>query len=205
MTSSDPDQIRRDIDQTRAHLSANVDTLAHEANPTTIAKRKVSGVTGRLSSVRDRVMGSAQDTAHSATDTAGSAKSSVSDAVASASDAVQSAPSAVQSKTQGNPLAAGIIAFGAGLLVSAMFPPSEAEQKAAATLQDKAQPLTDEVSAVAKEAAGNLQGSAQEAAQAVKDTATDAAQTVKDEGTSAAQDTQAQAKHAADDVADHTR
>lgn len=198
MTSADPDQIRRDIDRTRAHLSANVDTLAHEANPSTIARRKVSGVTGRLGSMRDRVMGTAQDVASSASDTADSATSGV-------ADAVRSAPDAVQSRTQGSPLAAGLIAFGAGLLVSAMFPPTEAEQQAASRLQEAAQPLADEVSSAAQDVAGSLQDSAQDAVQSVKETAGDAASTVADEGKSAAQDTRAQARHAADTVTDEVQ
>ncbi|GAA2064264.1 DUF3618 domain-containing protein [Williamsia deligens] len=198
MTSADPDQLRRDIDRTRERLSTRVDTLAHEANPSTIARRKVRGVTGTLGSVRDRVMGSAQDTAQSASESADSAASSI-------TDAVRSAPDAVQQRTQGSPLAAGLIAFGAGLLVSAMFPPTQAEQQAAATLQEKAQPLADQVSSAAQDVAGSLQESASQAVDSVKETATDAAQTVKEEGTSAAQETSTQAKHAADTVADEAR
>ncbi len=39
--SNDPDQIRAEIERTRSSLSYNVDNLAHEAKPSTIAKRKV--------------------------------------------------------------------------------------------------------------------------------------------------------------------
>lgn len=204
-SSSDPDQIRADIERTRATLSSDVNTLAYEANPTTMAKRKVGRVTGTLGSVREKVMGSASDTAQSTSDATSSALASVSDTAHSATDAVQSAPGAVKAQTQGNPLAAGLIAFGAGLLVSALIPASEREQQAAAALQEKAQPLTDEVTDIAKETAQNLQEPAQQAAASVKDTATGAAATVKDEGTSAAQDVQDHAQNATSTVADQQR
>jgi uncharacterized protein YjbJ (UPF0337 family) len=205
MTSSDPDQIRADIERTRAALSSDVNTLAYEANPTTMAKHKVGRVTGSLGGVRDRVMGTVQDSANSTSDATDSAMSSVSGAAQSASDAVQSAPGVVKSQTQGSPLAAGLIAFGAGLLVSALIPASDREAQAAAALQEKAQPLTDELTDVAKQTAQNLQGPAQEAAAAVRDTAADAAGTVKDEGTSAAQGVQEHAKDATDKVAEQQR
>ena len=195
MTTSDPDQIRADIERTRSTLSSNVNTLAYEANPATMAKRRVGRVTSTLGGVRDRVMGSAHETAQNTSDATGSA-------ISSASDAVQSAPGTVKAQTQGNPLAAGVIAFGAGLLVSSLIPASDREAQVAATLQEKAQPLTDELTDVAKQTAQNLQGPAQEAVAAVKETAADAAETVKQEGTSAAQDVQRQARDAKDTVAD---
>ena len=100
-TSNDPDEIRAEIERTRSRLSSNVDTLAHEAKPSTMAKRQVGKVSGTVSGLRDRVMGSAHDSASNAGDAAQSA-------VSSATDAVQSAPSAVRQQAQGNPLAAGL-------------------------------------------------------------------------------------------------
>lgn len=193
-TSQDPDRIRADIERTRRNLSADVDTLAREANPTTIAKRKVGRMTSAVGGVRDRVMGSAQD-----------AGSSLADAQSSAADAAQSAPRAVRQHTQGNPLAAGLIAFGAGLLVASMLPASKREQEAALAVKEKAEPLTQELTDVAKDAAQNLKEPAQNATQAVKETVTEAADTVKAEGTSAAQDVQGRAADAKDTVREQQR
>ena len=39
-------------------------------------------------------------------------------------------------KTQGNPLAAGVIAFGLGMLVSSLIPSAEKERDAVSRLQD---------------------------------------------------------------------
>ncbi len=107
-------------------------------------------------------------------------------------------PAPVRQQAQGNPLAAGLVAFGAGLVVAALIPASEKEQQAAVAVKDKAQPLQQQVTDVAKDTAGNLKEPARQAVLAVKDTATDAASTVKDEGTSAAQDVQSQAQDAKD-------
>ena len=40
-TSNDPDEIRADIERTRAALSDDVDALTDTANPKNIAKRQV--------------------------------------------------------------------------------------------------------------------------------------------------------------------
>lgn len=184
-TSNDPDEIRAKIERTRATLSTDVDILAHEADPRTMAKRKVGAVTGRASNLRDRVMGSADDSGQSA------------------SSAVQRAPAAARQKTQGNPWGAGLIAFGAGLALAAAFPATKKEQDAAVAVKAKAQPLQQDLTQAAKDAAANLQEPAQQAAQTVKDAATDAAGTVKAEGSSAAQDVQSSATDAKDTVQDH--
>lgn len=184
-TSNDPDQIRRDIEATRAGLSADVNALSDKVSPAQIAARQKTKIAHAASSVKDSIMGSAE----SATSTAQDALSSVGDT-----------PSAVKSKTRGNPLAAGLIAFGAGVLVSSLFPASEKESQAAVALKEKAQPLVEEVTSVAKETAGHLQEPAQNALESVRSTATDAVDTVKDEAGSAADDVKGQAQDAKDSV-----
>ncbi len=192
MTSSqDPAVIRAEIERTRASLSGNVDALAYEANPKTQVHRQVSKVTGAATSLKERVMGSAQD-----------ATVSGKSAVSSAGDAATAAPGKVRSQTQGNPLAAGIVAFGAGLLMSSLFPASAKEQQAATSLKAQAEPLLEQAKSVAQDTAEQLREPALEAVAAVKSTATDAATTVKDEGTSAAQSVQGEAKDAASNVKD---
>ena len=121
--SNDPDEIRAEIEQTRAALSDDVDALTDTANPKKIAHRQVDKAKEAVVGVKDRVMGSADDAADTARD-----KASV------VGDAVSGAPAAAKQKTRGNPLAAGLIAFGAGLLVSSMFPSSQKEQHAVAGL-----------------------------------------------------------------------
>ncbi len=186
--SQDPDQIRAEIEDTRARLSSDVDTLADTVNPRNVARRQVGRVGSALSSARDTVMGTAHDAGSGAASSVGSASSSVGSAASSVGGAVQSAPDAARRQARGNPLAAGLVAFGLGALVASLLPATEQEARAAATVKEKVEPLKDEVSDLAKGAAENLKQPAQEAVEQVKQTATEAATTVKQEGTSAAQD-----------------
>jgi len=218
MTSStDPNEIRADIERTRAELSYNVDELADTANPKNIANRQVDKVKGAVSGVRDRIMGSPDDPYD--TGAVGSAKEAVGDRVSAVGDrvsavgdavgdrvsaaggAIASAPSAAKSKARGNPLAAGLIAFGAGLLVSGLIPSSQKEQRAVSNLQEKTvEPLKQQVSQVAGEVASNLREPAQEAAESLKSTATEAVQHVKDEGAAGKEQVVSQAQDAKENV-----
>jgi len=187
--SNDPEQIRREIERTRLELSDNVNALGDKVNPGSIAKRQVSRVRGAATSVKDAVLGSASDAADSGQQVANTM-----------GDAVSNAPSAVARKAQGSPIAAGLIAFGAGLLVSSLLPASQAEQQAAEKVKNTAQPLVDDLTDTAKEVAANLKEPAQQAMDEVKSTATDAAATVKDEASSAADDVKSQAQDSKETV-----
>jgi hypothetical protein len=92
----------------------------------------------------------------------------------------------IQQQTRGNPLAAGLVAFGAGLLLATAFPPTEAEQRAAGALQERVEPLKDQALEAGREMKDHLQESARESAQQVKETATDATQEVKQQAQSSA-------------------
>ena len=193
MTSSnDPEVIRAQIAATRAGLSNDVNELGDKVSPGQIAKRQRDKVTGAVMGVKDHIMGSAGD-----------AKSSTGDALSSMGDTLSDAPGKVARQTQGSPLAAGLIAFGTGLLLSSLIPASRPEAQAAAAIKDQAQPLVDQLTQAGKEAAGNLQEPAQQALESVKSTASDAVDTVKDEGTSAVGDVKDQAQDAKDTVAQH--
>src|SRR5690242_6593271 len=112
MTSSDPDVIRRQIEDTRRELSYDVDALNEKVNPARVMDRRVSAAKGRMSRVKEKVMGSAQDTTYQAQGVAFNAAGTVQDAASTAVETVQQAPDMVVRQTQGNPLAAGLIAFG---------------------------------------------------------------------------------------------
>ena len=187
--TADPDQIRQEIEATRGDLSDNVNALADSVRPGNVARRQVDKVMDGASDLKDRVMGAAED-----------ATESVGHAAGDVNDAAGSAPSAVRRRTRGNPLAAGLVAFGIGWLVASLIPASSAEQQAATALKDKAQPLTDEMTNAAKQVAGNLQEPVQDAVAQIKETAGQAATNVKDEATSSAQSVSSSAQSAADEV-----
>ncbi|MGV9215254.1 DUF3618 domain-containing protein [Micromonospora sp. RB23] len=213
--STDPDQIRREIEATRNSLSSDVDALAYKVSPSRIVDDRKQRARSALQNVRDKVMGTASDlghgtghAAHSVGDRASSAASSVSDAAHSAassvSDAAHSAPRVIRQKSQGNPLAAGLIAFGVGWLASSLIPASRREQQAAAQVKEKVGEhsgvVKEKLSEVASELKDELREPAQHAAESVKSTAQDAVHAVKDDGKSAAQDVKDQAQQARQQV-----
>jgi gas vesicle protein len=188
-----------EIAGTRENLSRDVDALYDKVSPGRVVERKKAAVRGRLSTVKDSVMGSAQSVGGSAQGAAGSVTGSVSGAASSAVGTVQdtahSAVGTVQSQTQGSPIAAGLMAFGAGMVISALIPASKAEAQAAQQLTEavKDSPIMDQAKSVGQEMGQHLKETAQEAAQEVKGTAQEAAQNVKDEGQSAAQNVKQEA------------
>jgi hypothetical protein len=236
--SDDPDQIRREIERTQAHLSSDVDALTEKVTPSRIVGRRVDRAKAAGRRLTDRVMGSddptpgqhyaadpyerydpyrqygtdtgssrhaAADTVRTASanvsDAASSAASAISDTASSAAAAVQDAPQAARRQTRGNPLAAGLIAFGAGWLVSSLLPASRQEQQLAQQATEKAadlgRPVADAARQAAMEVKDNLQEPAQQAVESVKDTASHAGRAVVDEGRSAAEDAQAATREAA--------
>jgi len=215
MTTSDPEVIRRQIEDTRRELSYDVDALNEKVNPARVVDRRVSAAKGRITNLKEKVMGSAHDTASStqgmASNAAGSvqgatssAVGTVQDAASSAVGAVQQAPDAVVRQTQGNPLAAGLIAFGVGWLVSSLLPASEKEKQLAQQAENAVREHKDALLEPAKQAAqeigDQLKPAAQDAVESVKATAQDAAATVKDEGQAAVQDVQGQAQQSKEKV-----
>ena len=55
--STDPDQIREDIERTRAELSSDVDALTDKVSPSQVAQRQADKVRSAVTDVKDRVMG----------------------------------------------------------------------------------------------------------------------------------------------------
>jgi gas vesicle protein len=215
MTTSDPDVIRRQIEDTRRELSYDVDALNEKVNPARVVDRRVSAAKGRMTNLKEKVMGSAHDTTSSAQgmasnaagsvqNAASSAAGTVQDAASSAVGAVQEAPDMAIRQTQGNPLAAGLIAFGVGWLVSSLLPASEKEkqlaQQAESAVREHKDALLEPAKQAAQEIGDQLKPAAQEAVESVKSTAQDAAATVKDEGQSAVQDVQGQAQQSKEKV-----
>lgn len=213
--STDPDQIRREIESTRNNLSSDVDALAYKVSPGRIVDDRKQRARSALQNVRDTVMGSASDLghatsngAHSVSDRASSAAATVGDkahsAAATAGDAAHRAPHVLRQKSEGNPLAAGLIAFGVGMLASSLIPATRREQQVATQARQKAAEhggaVTQKLGEVATELKEDLREPAQHAAESVKSTAQDAAQAVKDDGRSAAYDVKDQAQHARDQV-----
>jgi len=162
----DPQAMRRQIERTRSDLSRDVSTLTEKVNPSRVARRQVGRARGAATSLTQRVMGAPSSAAHSAS--------------SSISETAGSAVGTTRSKTEGNPLAAGLIAFGVGWLVSSLIPASDPERQAATALKDTTQEHSAEIveplKEAASEAANQLSGPAREAVTSVKDVATESSQ-----------------------------
>jgi len=198
--STDPDQIRTDIERTRSHLSEDVDALAYKASPSRMVQERTDRVRNGFRGLKDKVMGAADQGGERVS----SAASAVSGAAASVGDKASAAPVKVKEATQGNPLAAGLIVFGAAWLVSSLLPRSEREQQAAqqvkSTVEEHADQLKEAAGNAAHEMRDNLREPVQQATESVKSTAADAVQAVKDDTRSAAQDVKADAQQARQEI-----
>ena len=193
--SNDPDQIRADIEATRRDLSRNVDALTDQVAPGNVARREANRVGDSLRGLKDRVMGSDED--YAAWDNgpgrgdqlraqAGDARDQAAARLSDAQDAVTGAPAAARRQTRGNPIAAGLVAFGIGALIGGLMPSTQREREAGVALKERAEPLVEEAKGAAQEAVEHLKPQAQQAAESVKAHATDSAQAVKAQGQDAA-------------------
>jgi len=190
-----------DIEATRASLSRDIDELTDKVNPARVVDRRKEAAKGRLGSLRNKVMGAAPDldAVKSRVPGVGSGSGSTgpdvgeraSGMASSVSGTASGAVDTLGAKAQGNPLAAGLVAFGAGMLLSALLPASEKEtqvaQKAVDAAKEHGQPVLDEAKSVAQDMGADLKDSAAQSAQQVKDTAQESVANVKAEGQSSAQ------------------
>ncbi|MEU4381225.1 DUF3618 domain-containing protein [Micromonospora echinofusca] len=231
--SNDPDRIRWEIENTRNELSSDVDALADKVNPRRIAGERVGQARGALTRAREKVMGvqsdghgaaqrvshaTGQRMSHAADSARGLGEQSrerMSHVAGSVREEARSLGQQSRQQAQGNPLAAGLIAFGAGLLVSSLIPASRPERQWAGQAKEMVSEHSDQLRAqaghlreqasevgreVGHEMRHNLREPAQEAARAVGSTAVSGASAVRDQGGSAAHQMQGQAHEAADDL-----
>ena len=183
------EELNVEIAQTRQSMTANVDALQDRVSPAAIVERRKEAARGRARGLRDKVMGSSHGVGTSASGTVGSTKDSV-------AGTAKSALSGTQDQVQGSPLAAGLVAFGAGMIVAALIPASEKEAVAAGQVVDAAkehgQPVVDQAKSMAQDVVDNVKETATQAVAEVKDTAADSADTVRSEGHSGVDEVRSQ-------------
>jgi hypothetical protein len=188
--SSDPDRVRREIEETRVELAHDVNRLADRTSPTRVARRNWDRLGSRVSSIKETVMGAPRSGGHAAAGKARYAGQKVQDATQSAAETVREAPGMVARQTRGNPLAVGLIAFGAGLLAATLLPETDSERRAGQQLAEHADALVepiresagqikDEVADSARQSATEVQEAARDAAQSTAQSAKESAQEVK--------------------------
>ncbi|MFD8491796.1 DUF3618 domain-containing protein [Amycolatopsis sp. NPDC059657] len=196
---NEANQIRRDIETTQRRISTDVNALTEKVTPSRIVGRRIDRVRDAVGSAKDKVMGSPREHSPSVGDKIGSVASTAGDKVSStasaAAEAISETPEALRRGTEGNPLAAGLIALGAGWLVASLLPASAAERRMAAQATDLAREHVQPVAQhAAEEIKDNLQEPAQEAVDSIKSEVAESASTVSDEARSATGDVADRAK-----------
>jgi hypothetical protein len=175
---TESDRIRAEIASTRSDLTDDVSALADRTSPKRMAARRWDAVKYRTQSIRDRVMGASTD-----------AKEAVSDKASDAAEAVREMPKVVTRRTQGSPIGAGLIAFGAGLVAAAVIPETRQERRLGAQVAERAGEVMEPVRSMASELGQDIKSSASEAAgevgQVAKDAAADTANQAKQSAQSA--------------------
>lgn len=207
----DPEELRREIEQTRAELTTDVDALTEKVTPSRVVERRVEKTKAGVIGLKEKVMGTTHEKASSVGDGLAAARNTVADRspggsdsasgggvsdklhaatgkLHSAKDGTSGAAATLREKSEGNPLAAGIVAFGIGWLISSLLPASEKETQAAGklveTAKEHAGEVKEQLTDAAKSLVDELQPAAEEAVASVKATATDAASQVKETATS---------------------
>ena len=199
------EELRRDIERSREELTGTVDAIGDRVSPGRIVERKTNRAKEGIRSVKETVMGTAADATSSVSGTAGGAAGGAGQAVDRIKEAPSTAVDAATRKTQGAPLAAGLIAFGAGALAAALFKGSEAEGRVAQAAMGAAQPLKDVATEAGQQIASGLKDQGQQAVEQVKETAVQATQDVKDQAQQATQQTVDTGREATESVKEQTR
>lgn len=169
---------------------AGCPTTSEKVSPARVLERRVDKA---KDAIKDKVMGVASTSGDNSGGLS-TAQDKVSSAASTVADTATSAPEVARSKTRGNPLAAGLIAFGVGWLAASLLPATQKEQDVSVAVRDKANEHTDAIKQPLADAANdvkdNMREPVQHAAESVKSTAQDGAANVQDEARSAAHDAQ---------------
>ncbi|MFF0150914.1 DUF3618 domain-containing protein [Micromonospora sp. NPDC005203] len=195
--SSDPDQIRREIETTRTELSNDVDALTDKVSPRRIAGDRAGQARDAFTRAKEKMMGSSshlgQETGQRMSQAAGSVR-----------DETRSLGQQSREQAQGNPLAAGLVAFGVGLLAASLMPPSGRERQLAGRARDMVSEhsgqLREQASQVGQQMQDNMREPVQQAAQSVRSSAQQGMSAVGDQGRSAVGQVQGETHAAVDDL-----
>ena len=182
--AEESDRIERDIAATRTSLVRDVDALADRTLPNRVVRR-------RWTQAKQKLMGTPRSVADTVGDKASQVGQKAEEVGGEIAEAVREAPHAIAERTQGNPIAVGLIAFGAGLLVASLVPTTEFEEGVGERLKDNAADMVEPLREPLRESGQRLKEDASEtfgqAAQEVKQTAQESARTVADDTRAAAQ------------------
>lgn len=150
--NQDANELRREIEQVRGDLGDTIDAIGDKVAPRAAKARP------RRSTTSSKARAGGGETAAL---TGSGRRSQVSKKASATTDAVREAGGSVQAKAGSNPLAAGLVAFGAGLAIAAIAAPTEREREAARRVREQIEPLKQEVVDAGRNLASDIQQTAQ--------------------------------------------
>jgi len=161
-----PEALKAQIASQRNDLGRDLDALGDRISPRRIVDRRKEAMSNGVRSVRERVMGTA---------------SSTTSHLSSAADTLSETPDMARRQVEGNPLAAGVLAFAAGLVVAALVPETQSEQQVVSKLQPGMEQVAGEVGRAAQDSAQQVKPAVQDAAQHLGEQARESADSVREQ------------------------
>jgi len=178
-------------------MGDTLEAIGDRLSPERMVERRKAAVGQKFRGMKEAVMGSPgyqEPITGRMRSQAGGAMQSASDTVHSATDRVQHAPQAIADQARGNPVAAGLIAFGAGVLLATVLPTSRTEQRLVDEARPQLQGAADQLKTAGREVAESAKEHAREAAEEVKSVGSDATSHVRDQAQQSAQNVKADAE-----------
>lgn len=194
----DPDEIRQEIEQTRAQMGETVEAIGYKAD---VPSRAREAVAGKAESVKSRISQTTSRAREAVTGTTARAGEGVSEAASRVGDATPSGRDVKRTArraaglAQQNPLGMAIGAIALGFLAGLAAPTTRVED-------EKLGPVADQVK-------GQVKETGQEAFERGKDVAKQAAQsavdTARQQGQQQGEELAQSARQSADDLRDQAR
>ena len=181
------DELREDIDQKREDIGYTVDQIQNRVSPGRITARGRYRLRRWWIDAKDRILGNDQSEypwerqAQGISNRVGEVTDRASEVMSDVREGVAETPRMLRRQTQGNPVAAGFIAFGGGLLVGTLLPETQTERDAAKRLEPSVAGIAQGAGEIGKDVAEDVKTTAVEAIDEVKDSASAAAGGVKEE------------------------
>lgn len=171
------EELTHQVEESRGRLGDDLDALQEKVSPQAILQRRRDAARGGVRRLRERVMG----TAHDLGSQAEQAGHDLSRRVADPEAVRDGVASQVHARVDGAPLAAGLVAFGTGVVIASLLPARDAEARAGAAayeaVKDAAAPVAGELREDAQDVASGLREEVAASAHRVADQAQESART----------------------------
>ena len=176
------EELRAQLVDQRAELTRDLDAIGDRVSPHRMVERRQAAVRQRFTEIKERVMGSAESSVDAVHDASASAAARLTDSASSVAHGTRRV-------ADGNPLAMGLVAFGAGLVAATLFPATRTERDLAERAQPALEKAASEAAPAARHVVEELKPTAQDAVADLRDTAMDAVSGVREHAADAASET----------------